>query len=215
MQSTDPRQSILSIVKRLEDDGYNLASTGNVSCRDQGGVLITPTGGHSGNLTPERIVRIDADGKVQGEGAPSSEWSMHTAILKAFPEANAVIHTHADSCVVLSSLGKSIPAFHYMLAGFGGNSIRCSRYATFGTADLGDAAVEAMRDRRACLLANHGMVVAGQSLEAALSLVIKLETLARQYLMACQAGEPMIIPDDEMERVLDRYGKYGRTSLPH
>lgn len=214
MPSNDLRDSIVSVVQRLEDIGYNHASTGNVSVRHGDDVLITPTGANAGNLSADRIVHIRKDGQVLGPGTPSSEWHMHTAILKMFPNVNAVVHTHADHCVALSSGGKSIPAFHYMIAGFGGNSIRCARYETFGTAALASAAVEALQDRRGCLLANHGMVVIGETLERAYGLAVRLETLARQYLLACQAGAPQIIPGEEMERVLDRYGKYGRTSLP-
>ncbi|WP_378942335.1 class II aldolase/adducin family protein [Mesorhizobium sp. ANAO-SY3R2] len=208
------RLEILSVVRRLEEKGFNHVSTGNVSCRDSEAVLITPTGGNSDNLTPARVVRMDLDGRVDGPGVPSSEWHMHTSILRAFPAANAVVHTHADACVALSCLRKSIPAFHYMVAGFGGNDIRCARYATFGTADLAASAVDALQDRTACLLANHGMIAMGKTLEAAFNMTVKLETLARQYLLALQAGEPVLLPPEEMERVGQRYGNYGVGLLP-
>ena len=131
------------------------------------------------------------------------------------PVANAVIHTHADACVALSCLRKPLPAFHYMIAGFGGDDIRCARYATFGTADLAASAVEALKDRTACLLANHGMIAMGKTLEAALNTTIKLETLARQYLMALHSGEPvLLLPPEEMARVGRRYGNYGVGLLP-
>lgn len=208
------RRSILAVVGKLEDKGFNHVSTGNVSCRSGNAILITPTGGNSGNMTPERIVQIDYDGNVAGEGVPSSEWHMHMAILRAYPAANAVVHTHADACVALSCLRRSIPAFHYMVAGFGGEDIRCARYATFGTADLARSAVEALENRTACLLANHGMIAMGKSLEAAFNATVKLETLARQYLLALQSGEPVLLPADEMARVGKRYGNYGIGLLP-
>ncbi|TKT69389.1 class II aldolase/adducin family protein [Aquamicrobium sp. LC103] len=208
------REKLLTAVKLLEDKGFNHASTGNLSCRDGDEILITPTGGNSGNLTPGRIVRLTRGGKVVGEGIPSSEWHMHTAILGAFPHANAVVHTHADACVALSCLRRPIPAFHYMVAGFGGVEIRCARYATFGTADLATSAVEALQGRTACLLANHGMIAMGKSLDAALAATIKLETLARQYLLALSAGEPVLIDEEEMSRVGARYGNYGVGILP-
>ncbi|MET3578173.1 L-fuculose-phosphate aldolase [Mesorhizobium robiniae] len=208
------KQSILSVVRRLEDKGFNHVSTGNVSCRAGNGILITPTGGNSGNMSADRLVQIDYDGSVAGEGVPSSEWHMHVSILRAFPAANAVIHTHADACVALSCLRKPIPAFHYMVAGFGGEDIRCARYATFGTADLAASAVEALQNRTACLLANHGMIAMGKTLDAAFNATVKLETLARQYLLALQAGEPVLLPAEEMARVGARYGNYGIGLLP-
>lgn len=208
------REKLLAAVKLLEDKGFNHASTGNLSCRDGEEILITPTGGNSANLTPERIVRLTREGSVVGDGIPSSEWHMHIAILKAFPHANAVVHTHADACVALSCLRRHIPAFHYMVAGFGGADIRCARYATFGSADLAASAVEALQGRTACLLANHGMIAMGKSLEAAITTTIKLETLARQYLLALGAGEPVLIDDEEMSRVGARYGNYGVGILP-
>jgi L-fuculose-phosphate aldolase len=212
--SDDLRRSILSVVARLEEKGFNHGSTGNVSCRDGDAVLITPTGGNSANTTPERIVRIGFDGTVDGAGVPSSEWHMHMQILRAFPAANAVVHTHADACVALSCQRKPIPAFHYMIAGFGGEDVRCARYATFGTADLAASAVEALEGRTACLLANHGMIAIGRTLEAAFNTTVKLETLARQYLMALQAGGPVLLPPEEMARVGARYGNYGVGLLP-
>jgi L-fuculose-phosphate aldolase len=205
------RGSMLEVVALLEHRGFNHGSTGNVSCRVDGGMLITPTGGNSANLTAERIVKLGGDGAVVGSGIPSSEWHMHAAILDAFPHVQAVVHTHADSCVALSCLGKPIPAFHYMIAGFGGNTIPCADYATFGTPALAQSAVRALEGHKACLLANHGMIAVGDSLKAALDITTKLETLARQYLLACSAGEPVIIPDEEMARVREQYKGYGRV----
>jgi L-fuculose-phosphate aldolase len=208
------RQAMLDIVRRLEDKGFNHGSSGNVSVRMGEGALITPTGAHSGNLTQARLVRLDAQGAVIGDGAPSSEWHMHVAILQAFPAAHAVIHTHADACVALACLRRPLPAFHYMVAAFGGAEVRCARYATFGTADLAASAVEALQDRTACLLANHGMIAVGGTLEAAFQNTVKLETLARQYLTALQAGEPVLLSAEEMARVGARYGNYGVGLLP-
>lgn len=208
------RQAIVTTVGRLEQKGFNHVSSGNVSCRFAGGVLITPTGANAANLTPERIVHLESGGTVIGSGIPSSEWHMHVALLDAFPVANAVVHTHADACVALSCLRRDIPAFHYMIGSFGGNSVRCAGYATFGTEALATAAVEALRDRTVCLLANHGMIAIGKTLEAAFNATVKLETLARQYILAVGAGEPVLLPDDEMARVVARYGTYGVGVLP-
>jgi L-fuculose-phosphate aldolase len=153
------------------------------------------------------------DGTIVGEGVPSSEWHMHLAILNAHPAVNAVVHTHADCCVALSCLGKPIPAFHYMVASFGGSDVPCASYATFGTKKLADSAVAALANRKACLLANHGMIAAAENLQVALDLTVKLETLARQYILACQGGEPVILSDDEMARVVERYSGYGHGHL--
>ncbi len=214
MIDRERRQAILDIVDRLEAKGFNHGSSGNVSLRVEDGLLITPTGSNSGNLTPERIVRLDAKDAVVGQGTPSSEWHMHASILRAFPTCNAVIHTHADACVALACLRKPLPPFHYMVAAFGGAEVRCARYATFGTADLAASAVEALEDRTACLLANHGMTAIGKTLEAAFQTTVKLETLARQYLMALHAGAVVLLPEDEMGRVGERYGNYGVGLLP-
>lgn len=214
MNEMDLRETMLDVVAKLEDKGFNHGSSGNVSCRIDDDMLVTPTGGNSGNMTPDRLVRLDRNGDTIGDGIPSSEWHMHQAILHAYPHVQAVIHTHADSCVALSCLAKPIPAFHYMIASFGGNDVPCAPYATFGTKALADGAVAALRDRKACLLANHGMIVAATSLQHAFDLTVKLETLARQYILARQAGEPAILPDDEIERVLERYKGYGRSRLP-
>lgn len=214
MIEAELRHSLLDIVAKLEDKGFNHGSSGNVSCRFYDDILITPTGGNSGNLEPERLVRLDRDGETVGDGIPSSEWHMHLAILNAYPHVQAVIHTHADACVALSCLAKPIPAFHYMIASFGGNDVPCAPYATFGTRALADGAVAALATRKACLLANHGMIVVGASLQQAFDLTVKVETLARQYILARQAGEPAILPDDEIVRVLERYKGYGRSRLP-
>lgn len=214
MTETDLRREMLDVVKKLEDKGLNHGSSGNVSCRVGDDFLITPTGGNSANMAPERLVKLDRAGETIGEGIPSSEWHMHLAILDAYPHVEAVVHTHADHCVALSCLGKSIPAFHYMIASFGGADVPCAPYATFGTQALADSAVAALNGRKACLLENHGMIVAAGSLKAAYDLTLKLETLARQYILALQAGQPTIIPDDEIARVLERYKGYGRSRLP-
>ena len=205
----NPRNEILSVLARLEEKNFNHGSSGNISCRDGASILITPTGANAANMTAERVVAMTGAGDVIGGGIPSSEFHMHVAILRAFPTAQAVVHTHADACVALSCLRKPIPAFHYQVAAFGGDDVRCARYATFGTPELADAAVEALKDRTVCLLANHGMIAIGKSLEAAFNNTVKLETLARQYLLAMQAGTPVLLPSEEMARVGARYGNYG------
>ena len=202
------RQAIVTIC--AEEKGFNQVNSGNVSCRSAGGILITPTGANTANLSAERIVQLDGSGTVMGTGIRSSEWHMHLAILDAFPLVNAVVHTHADACVALACLRRDIPAFHYMIASFGGTSVRCAAYATFGTAALAAATVEALRDRTACLLANHGMVAIGKTLEAAFNATVKLETLARQYLLRPRRRPTGVLPTKSV-----RVGAlcYGNTAL--
>lgn len=209
------RREIVEAVRRLEELGLNHASSGNISHRFGERTLITPTGAHTANLTEARIVSIDDEGKASAEGGvPSSEWRMHTEILKAHPEAQAVVHTHADTCVALSCLRRPIPPFHYMVAFFGGDDIPCARYATFGSDALAHEAVAALAERSACLLANHGMITFGPTLEHAVGATIRLETLARQYVIAKQAGEPVLLSKDDMAVVIERYRRYGVGHMP-
>ncbi|NMG41132.1 class II aldolase [Chelativorans sp. ZYF759] len=205
---------MVAAVRFLEDKGLNHGSAGNVSMRFGEGALITPTGGRGDWLTPDDIVHISLDGEVSGRGKPSSEWRFHTGILRTRPEAEAVVHTHADCCVALSCLRKPIPPFHYMIASFGGNDVPCSRYEPFGSAALADVAVEAIKGHLACLLANHGMIAMGRSLQHALDLTVKLETLARQYILACQVGEPVLLDEEELVEVHARYGTYAAAAMP-
>ncbi|MEO3387969.1 class II aldolase/adducin family protein [Mesorhizobium sp. CAU 1741] len=214
MDENSARRAIIDAVRFLEDKGLNHGSAGNVSMRFGDGALITPAGGRSAWLTPDAIVHVSLDGDVRGEGKPSSEWRFHTGILRTRPEAEAVVHTHADCCVALSSLRKPMPPFHYMIASFGGNDVPCSRYEPFGSAGLADAAVEAIEGHLACLLANHGMIAMGRSLQHALDLTVKLETLARQYILARQAGEPVLLDERELAEAHARYGTYAAAAMP-
>ncbi len=207
------RKSLCAAYIRLAELGLNYASAGNISCRFEGGALISPTGAEAATLTPEAIVSIAADGTVRGAGLPSSEWSMHMAIYQHYPQAFAVVHTHSDACVAVSAQRKPLPAFHYMLAGFGGDDVRCATYATFGTDALAQAAVDALQDRNACLLANHGMICHAATIEKAVANAAKLETLARQYWMSAQLGTPVVLDAEEMARVRERYKGYGKARL--
>ena len=158
---------------------------------------------------------LDERDTVIGDGVPSSEWHMHVAILRAYPAANAVIHTHADACVALACLRRPLPAFHYMVAAFGG--AECVARATRPSAPPTSQPRRSRRckDRTACLLANHGMIALGKTLEAAFQNTVKLETLARQYLLALQCGEPVLLSAEEMAKVGARYGNYGVGLLPN
>jgi len=204
------RREIIATARRMNALGINQGKSGNLSHRISEGFLITPTGMDYDMLKPADIVAMSFDGSHRGPRLPSSEWRFHRDILAARPEVNAVIHTHAMFATTLACLGREIPAFHYMVAVAGGDSIRCAPYATFGTEDLSRHAVEALEGRKACLLANHGMIAIGASLKAALALAVEVETLAAMYWRALQVGEPNLLDAAEMARVLGKFRTYGQ-----
>jgi L-fuculose-phosphate aldolase len=149
-------------------------------------------------------------GDVKGNTAPSSEWAMHAAIYLAYPSAHCIVHTHADACTALACLNEALPPFHYMVANFGGDDVRCAPYVTFGTPELARLAVEALAGRTACLLANHGMIVHATNADRALSAAVVLETLCRQYLLARAVGPVRLLSVAEMRAAHDRYRTYGQ-----
>jgi len=208
------RQALASGYRRLAQLGLNGGSAGNISCRFDGGALISPTGADGDTIDAEALVWIDLEGALRSPGIPSSEWAMHTAIYRRYPHAEAVVHTHSDACVALSAHRRPLPAFHYMLAGFGGDGVPCAQYATFGTDALAQSAVAALDGYNACLLANHGMICHAATIEKAVANAAKLETLARQYWMSAQLGEPVLLEAREMEVVRQRYRGYGKSRLP-
>ncbi len=206
----DMRQALVDAARLVEEKRLNSGTAGNISLREAHGMLITPTGILPARLTPGQMVEMELDGNWTGDVRPSSEWAMHAAIYKAFPQAGAVVHAHPDHCVALSCLRRPLPPFHYMIASFGGENVRCSDYAPFGSPELADAAIHALEGRNACLLANHGMIAFGPDLATALARTEKLEMLARQYLLAASIGEPVMINEGELAVVKDRYGTYGQ-----
>lgn len=203
------REQLLSISRKLCDLGLNRGTSGNASVRDGNGFLVTPTGMAVEAMTPHDMVWMSFDGKVQGERQPSSEWRFHRDILQARPEVGAVIHTHATFATTLACLHREIPPFHYMIAVAGGDTIRCAPYALFGSQALSDAALLALQDRRACLLANHGMIAIGRDLEQALSVAVEVETLCEQYWRALQAGDPVLLTAEQMAEVMEQFKGYG------
>lgn len=205
----DVRQAIIDACIEMNALGINQGTSGNISCRHGEGMLISPTSTPYDTLVPEDIVFMGWDGEVDGRLPPSSEWRFHLDIMKARPEVNAVVHAHPTYCTTIAIMGMKIPAIHYMVAVAGGSDIRCAPYATFGTAELSAHAVEALRGRKACLLAQHGMIAVGSSLAQAMWLAVEVETLARQYHGALQIGEPPVLSDEEIESVLKRMASYG------
>lgn len=209
LSDRDVRQAIIDACIQMNELGINQGTSGNISCRHGEGMLISPTSTPYDTLQPEDIVFMGWDGEVDGRLPPSSEWRFHLDIMKARPEVNAVVHAHPTYCTTIAIMGRKIPAIHYMVAVAGGSDIRCAPYATFGTAELSAHAVEALRDRKACLLAQHGMIAVGSSLAQAMWLAVEVETLARQYHGALQIGEPPILSDEEIENVIKRMASYG------
>lgn len=205
------RRSIADACRRMNALGINQGASGNIGLRVTDGLLLTPSGLPYDEMTPGDIVFMKRDGTAPpGQREPSSEWRLHRAILSARPEVGAVVHTHAMFATTLACLHREIPAFHYMVAMAGGDSIRCAPYATFGSQELADHAVRALDGRKACLLANHGMIAIGETLAQALALAAEVETLAAQYWRALQIGEPVILPRKEMRVVLEKFTTYGR-----
>jgi L-fuculose-phosphate aldolase len=190
--------------------GLNQGSSGNVSVRLREGFLITPSGLPNDTLEPAQMVFVDMDGQAGGGLKPSSEWRIHRDIYRARPEVNAVVHAHSPHAVSLSCLRSDIPPFHYMVAAAGGKDIRCAGYASFGTQALSNFVLAALQDRRACLMANHGLVAVGASLAAALALAVEVEELCAQYWRAKLMGEPVLLSDEEMDEVLERFKDYGQ-----
>lgn len=203
------RDEVARAYRELGRLGLNFGSAGNVSCRVAEGMVITRSGTTVDATAEGDTVWMTLDGNTADAPAPSSEWPMHAAILRAFPGARSVVHTHADACTALACLGEGLPAFHYMIAGFGGDDVRCAPYVTFGTPELAEVAVEALRGRTACLLGNHGMIVTGRDVKTALAAAVRLETLARQYLLARSAGTPRLLDAAQMDATRERYKTYG------
>jgi L-fuculose-phosphate aldolase len=205
-------QQVIDTCHAMNAAGINQGTAGNVSIRFEDGFLITPSGLAYDRLIPGNIVYVGMDGVSQSRLKPSSEWRMHLDIYAARPEAEAVIHTHSTFATALSCLRKDIPAFHYMVAVAGGTDIRCSDYALFGTQDLSDTMMIALKDRRACLLGTHGMICFHENLDKALWLAVEVETLAKQYWHACQAGDPVLLSNAQMSEVLEKFKGYGKQS---
>jgi L-fuculose-phosphate aldolase len=202
-------RDIAATYRDLGRRGFVPGSAGNVSVRTTNGMLITPSGYSAEAVTDDTIVALTFDGETTSVRTPSSEWPMHAAIYRAYENAQAIVHTHAEACTALACLNQPLPAFHYTIVAFGGEDVRCAPYVTFGTPELARVAVEALEGRSACLLANHGMVVHAPSLDRALADAIVLESLCRQYLLARAAGSPRLLTPIELQAARERFQTYG------
>jgi L-fuculose-phosphate aldolase len=209
-----PAAAIIAQAQALDALGFMPGKSGNLSCRTPRGCLITPAGLPYAATTAADLVEVALDGSVlAGHRRPSSEWRLHAAIYAARPEAGAVVHTHSPAATALSCARAGIPPFHYMIALGGGGDIRCSAYATFGTAALAEACVTALAGRRAALLANHGAVAFGTTLAGAVALATAVEELARQYLSLRAAGlAPVLLTAAELREVFAQFEDYGRIT---
>ena len=212
MNEADLRQSLVATVQRLDTLGMNRGSTGNVSARWDQGMLITPTGMGAEDLRARDLVWLGWDGSVQGNWQPSSEWHFHQATYLARADLHAVVHSHCTHATALSCIGKPLPAFHYMVAVAGGDSVPLVPYFTFGTPELAQAVGAAMNNRLACLLANHGLVAAGTTLAHAMKVAQEVESLCQTYLQALAVGEPVLLSADDMASVLQKFRSYGRAA---
>ena len=198
----DLRTEMVGICRRMNSSGINQGTAGNLSVRAEDGFLITPTSLPYERMQPDDIVEMDFHGVYSGRHRPSSEWRFHRDILRERSDVNVVLHCHSIYATTLAVHHKTIPSFHYMTGVAGGTTIRCAKYATFGTQQLSQNALEALEGRLACLLGQHGQISLGRDLERALWLAIEVETLSRLYVQALTLGDPPILSDEEMARVI-------------
>jgi L-fuculose-phosphate aldolase len=206
------REDAAAAVRLLDARGLNRGSTGNLSVRCGDAMLITPTGMGS-EVCGDDFVRVFlADGRVEGTWQPSSEWHFHQAVYRARPDLNAVVHTHSPNATALACLDRPLPAFHYMIAVAGGDTVPLVPYHTFGTEALSAAVGEAMADRKACLLAHHGLVAAGATLAEAMKVCQEIESLCEVYLKALAVAEPRVLGHAEMDEVIAKFRSYGRSA---
>lgn len=206
------RLEIVERCREMNSSGLNQGTSGNISARYEGRMLISPSATPYDAMTPEMIASIrldDESGAYEGPLKPSSEWRFHHKLLREREDAAAVVHAHPTYCTTLAIARKEIPSCHYMIAAFGGNSVRCAGYATFGTAKLSELAMQAMKDRTACLLANHGMITVGESLPKAMWRAIELETIAKQYYLSLAIGGPVLLEDAEINDTHKGFAGYG------
>lgn len=203
------RDDLCRVYIELDRLGLIFLAAGNISVRVDGGMLISPAGCSAQTIRPDSFVLVQDGKPVDGQAKPSSEWAMHAAIYERRADAKAIVHTHSDHCVAVAATRRPLPSFHYMVASFGGYDVPCTPYVTFGSPGLGAAAADALSNRTACLLGNHGMVCRGGTIDKAMTTALRLEVLCRQYVAALQAGQIQHLTAEEMQTAVDRYKSYG------
>ncbi len=205
------RAALIAGCRGLVRDGLVHGTSGNVALRrDAQRFFVSPTGMPYDEVEPDDVPLVDLSGRWFGRRRPSSEWRLHRDMFAARPDIEAIVHTHSPEATSLACTGRGIPAFHYMVAVAGGADIRCAPYRTFGTQELSDAALAALQGRKACLLANHGVIAVGTDLAAALALAGEVENLAAQYRRALSLGSIRILDAAEMDRVIEKFRSYGK-----
>ena len=210
----DLREEMVKTCRAMNACGINQGTAGNISVRNAKGYLLTPTSLPYDVMGADDVVQMYFDGTYEGARRPSSEWRFHRDILQARPDIDSVVHCHSPYATTLAVHHKEIPSFHYMTGIFGGTTIRCARYATFGTQGLSDAALAALEGRLGCLLGQHGQIALGKTMGQALALAVELEALSRLYVQALTLGEPPILDDAEMGRVIDQMRRMSYGQAP-
>jgi L-fuculose-phosphate aldolase len=216
MDEAAGRAELVAQYQRADSLKLNELASGNISRRFGEGMLISPTGASAKTISPENVVYVGLDGEWSGEHAPSSEWMMHAAVYRDHPDANAVVHTHSDYCVAVACQNKPLPGFHYLIGVFGGGDVPCVPYTTYGGPELAANAAAALRERTACLLANHGMICRARSLNSAVDLAHRLEIMCRQYVLTRQLGEPDLLSEAQWAEFFarSRPSNYGGAERP-
>ena len=210
------RIQVIKYAKKLNKTNLSALRSGNVSIRtnEKGvrGFYITPSGVKYSSLKPKDIVFVSLNGRFdKKKGKPSSEWRFHQDIYVNKKDAKAIVHAHSTCATAVSTHNKSIPAFHYMVGVAGGNDIKCSKYATFGTRSLSRNILSALKNRSACLMSNHGQIAFGKNLDYAFELAQEVENICHQYINAIRIGIPKILTNKEMKIVLSKMKNYKRN----
>ena len=212
---------VIKYAKKLNDTNLSPLRSGNVSARadlnGKEGFFITPSGIKYNDLQEDKIVFLEMDEKknekkILDHGLnPSSEWKFHQDIYINKPDAIAIVHAHSPYATAVSAHGKNIPAFHYMVALAGGNDIKCADYATFGTKQLSKNIIQALNDRKGCLMSNHGQVTFGKNLDQAFELAEEIENICHQYINTIKLGNPKILSFEEMKKILEKIKSYKKN----
>ena len=215
LRGADLRSTVIAACRELRRRGLTHGTSGNVSVRyGERQFFVSPSGMDYEALQADDVPLMDLEGRWFGRRRPSSEWRFHRDIFKSRRDVAAIVHTHSPQATALACTGRGIPAFHYMVAVAGGRDVRCAPYHAFGTQELSDAALAALRDRKACLLGNHGVIATGADLPSAVALAGEVENLALQYCAALSLGEVRILDDAEMGRVVEKFRTYGQQNAP-
>ncbi len=214
LKDTSLRNLLCKYFRQLYHLGLNTSKSGNISVKIGNSMLISPSGIPALEVSSEKLVEMNlATGTVtKSQFYPSTEWLFHQEIYRSRKNFNAIVHTHSPNATALSCLESDLPPFHYMLANFGTSSIKCARYETFGTSELSLAIRDAIRGSKACFLANHGAIAAGESIKEAFENAVLLEELAKIYLISISVGKPRILPEGEMQALNGKFKTYGKDN---